>query len=96
MKSEGKSPAIQRGFFVASAAWCSARLRHSRHLGGSLDAALFFDGLVGGGDAVEAGTGLFLVFGAHVAHLVGVELDGHTAEGPWFLLDVYKLGAIHR
>ena len=54
---------------------------YSRHLGGSLDAALFFDGLVGGGDAVEAGAGLLLVFGAHVADFVGVELDGHAAEG---------------
>ena len=39
------------------------------------DAALFFDGLVGGGDAVEALAGLLLVVLAHVAHL-GVELDG--------------------
>ena len=38
------------------------------------DAALFFDGLVGGGDAVEALAGLLLVVLAHVAHL-GVELS---------------------
>lgn len=70
MKSEGKSPAVERGFFAASAAWWSARLPRTRHLDGSLDAALFFDGLVGFGDAVEAGAGLLLVFGTHVAHLL--------------------------
>ena len=50
-----------------------------------LDAALFFDGFVGVGNAVEPDAGLLLVVGAHVAHFVGVELDGHAAEG---LLDL--------
>ena len=59
------------------------------------DPALRFDGFVGGGDAVEADAGLLLVVLAHVAHL-RLEIHGHAAEGPWFLLDGYKLGAIHR
>ena len=38
------------------------------------DAPLFFDGFVGGGDAVEALAGLLLLVLAHVAHHVGVEM----------------------
>ena len=43
----------------------------SRYLG-SLHPPLVFDGLVGGGDAVEAGAGLLLVVASHVAHRRGV------------------------